>query len=195
MRRIVLASNNEGKAREIAALLDGLGIELVPQSFYYVPAVRETGLTFVENALIKARHACEHTGLAAIADDSGLEVDGLDGEPGVRSARYAGEDATDADNNRRLVEEICDVPEAERGARYQCVVAYLRHARDPTPLICQGSWEGRVIESPRGEGGFGYDPHFYLPELGRTAAELEAAEKNRLSHRAKALAALRKALQ
>ncbi|HET8701772.1 MAG TPA: RdgB/HAM1 family non-canonical purine NTP pyrophosphatase [Nitrococcus sp.] len=195
MLRIVLASNNPGKAREMQALLQGTSIELVPQSFYYVPSVAETGLSFIENALIKARHACEHTGLAAIADDSGLEVDALAGEPGIYSARYAGEDADDAANNQRLLDELIDAPAAERKARYICIVAYLRHARDPDPIICRGKWEGQIIEHPRGENGFGYDPLFYLPALQCTAAELTAQTKNRLSHRGQALRALIEALR
>ncbi|MCS4505299.1 dITP/XTP pyrophosphatase [wastewater metagenome] len=191
---LVLASNNPGKAREIEALLAPVGVRLVPQSFYYVPEAEETGLTFVENAIIKARNACAHTGRPAIADDSGLEVDGLDGAPGVRSARFAGEDADDAANNQRLLDELCDLPEAARRARFRCVVVCMRHAGDPTPLICEGSWEGRILETPRGEAGFGYDPLFFVPELGATAAELEASAKNRHSHRARALAALRERL-
>lgn len=190
MKRTVFASNNAGKVAEVAEILAPLGLELVPQSFYYVPEVEETGLTFVENAILKARNASLHTSLPALADDSGLEVDGLDGEPGVRSARYAGEEGDDAANNRRLADELLDVPAAERTARFQCVMVYLRHAGDPTPLIAHGTWEGQVIESPRGSGGFGYDPHFLIPGLERTAAELSAAEKNRLSHRAGALHAL-----
>lgn len=192
--RIVLATGNPGKVSELQALLAGLGVEVLPQSFYYVPAAAETGTTFVENAIIKARNACEHTGLPAVADDSGLEVDGLGGAPGVHSARWAGEDADDAANNARLRDELLDVPEHERGARFRCVVVYLRHAADPAPVIAEGVWPGRVIEAPRGDHGFGYDPHFLVPELDRTAAELDAAAKNRLSHRGQALRRLREAL-
>lgn len=195
MQRIVFASNNAGKVREVAAMLDALNLKLVPQSFYFVPAVEETGRTFIENAILKARNASLHTSLPAIADDSGLEVDGLDGEPGVRSARYAGADGDAAGNNRRLVDELADVPEAARSARFQCVMAYLRNPDDATPLIAQGTWHGRVIETPRGTGGFGYDPHFFIPDLERTAAELTAEEKNRVSHRALALQALMAQLQ
>lgn len=195
MSRVVFASNNEGKVREVGELLAGAAIELISQGFFSVPAVEETGATFVENALIKARNAAMHSGLPAVADDSGLAVDGLDGEPGVRSARYAGEAADDAANNRRLVDELVDVPEAERTARFHCVLVYLRHAADPAPLIAHGTWEGRVIETPRGAGGFGYDPHFLVPELGRTAAELTPEEKNRLSHRGQALRHLLAALE
>lgn len=190
MQRIVLASNNPGKAREMQALLRGMNIELISQSFYYVPGVAETGLTFIENALIKARHACEHTGLAAIADDSGLEVEALAGEPGIYSARYAGEGANDTANNRRLLNELIDAPAGERKARYICIVVYLQHSRDPDPLVCRGTWEGRIIERPRGENGFGYDSLFYLPALECTAAELDAQTKNRISHRGQALRAL-----
>lgn len=193
MTRVVLASGNPGKLRELAALLGDAGIELVPQDDYGVPVVPESAVTFVENALAKARQAARHAGLAAIADDSGLEVDALGGAPGVRSARFAGERAGDADNNRRLLEALADVPAAARTARYRAVLVYLRHADDPAPLIAEGTWEGRIATAPRGAGGFGYDPLFELDD-GRTAAELPAAEKNRLSHRGRALAALRERL-
>ncbi|WP_440996396.1 RdgB/HAM1 family non-canonical purine NTP pyrophosphatase [Arhodomonas sp. SL1] len=192
--RMVLASNNEGKAREIEALLAPLGVSLTAQSFYYVPPVEETGLTFVENAILKARNASHHTSLPAIADDSGLEVDALGGAPGIYSARFAGPEASDAANNEYLLDELWEFPDTERSARFQCVVVFLRHAEDPTPLICQGSWEGRILREPRGENGFGYDPLFYVPELGCTAAELGAATKNRYSHRARALERLREQL-
>lgn len=190
MTRVVLASGNAGKLRELAALLGDAGIELVPQGELGVPPVAETAPTFVENALAKARQAARHAGLAAIADDSGLEVDALDGAPGVRSARYAGKDAGDADNNRRLLDALAEVPAEARTARYRAVLVFLRHADDPAPIIAEGSWEGRIAGAPRGAGGFGYDPLFELDD-GRTAAELDAAEKNRVSHRAHALAALR----
>jgi len=195
MRKVVFASNNAGKVREVAAILAGLDIEVVPQSVYAVPSVEETGLSFVENAILKARHASKHTGLPAIADDSGIEVDLLNGAPGIYSARYAGPGASDADNNARLLAALGDAPESARTARYQCVMVYMRHADDPTPLICQASWEGRVLSAPRGEGGFGYDPLFLLPELGKTAAEIDAETKNRLSHRGRALRALLEALR
>ncbi len=195
MSRIVFASNNPGKVREVAELLRPTGLEVVPQSEYLVPEVEETGLSFVENAIIKARNACRHTGRPSIADDSGLEVDALDGEPGIHSARYAGESASDTDNNTLLLAELAGVPEADRRARFQCVMVYMRNAEDPTPLICQGTWEGRVLEAPRGERGFGYDPLFWLPETGCTAAELEPDQKNRLSHRGQALRALVDALR
>lgn len=189
--QIVLASGNPGKLREFRDLFNGGGIELLPQSAFEVPAAEETGLSFVENALLKARNASLHTGLPALADDSGIEVDALHGAPGIYSARYAGNGATDGDNNRRLLDELEQVPDAQRGARYQCVIVYLRHARDPMPVICQGTWEGRIARNYRGDGGFGYDPLFYLPEYGCTAAELTAEEKNRVSHRGQATRALK----
>ncbi len=189
-RRLVFASNNEGKVREVADLIPASGIELLPQSYYCVPQAQETAATFVENALIKARNACLHTSLPAIADDSGLEVDALDGAPGVRSARYAGDAADDQSNNQRLLDEMLDLAPDQRRARFQCVMVALRHPGDPTPLICQGSWEGMIVESPRGAQGFGYDPLFLVPGLGLTAAELDRATKGRLSHRGQALRAL-----
>ncbi len=195
MKRIVFASNNPGKVREVAHLLAPTGLEVVPQSEYLVPEAEETGLSFVENAILKARNACQHTGLPAIADDSGLEVDALQGEPGIYSARFAGPDASDADNNSLLLGELAGVPEPERSARYQCAMIFMRHAEDPMPLVCQASWEGRILEAPRGEGGFGYDPLFWLPDLACTVAELDADSKNRLSHRGHALRALVAALQ
>ena len=194
MKRIVLASGNAGKVREINQILSGLDIEVLPQSEFDVPEAEETGLTFVENAILKARNAASHTGLPAIADDSGLEVDALHGAPGIYSARYAGPDATDADNNRKLLEALRDVPQNLRSARFQCLMVYLRHAEDPTPLICQGTWNGRILEAPRGDNGFGYDPLFHVPTHDCSAAELPAAEKNRLSHRGQALRALVEAL-
>lgn len=189
--QIVIASGNPGKLREFRELFDGNGIELLPQSAFQVPAVEETGLSFVENALLKARNASLHTGLPALADDSGIEVDALRGAPGIYSARYAGANASDADNNSKLLTELARVPDAQRGARYQCVIVYLRHARDPMPLVCQGTWEGVIARDYRGDGGFGYDPLFYLPEYGCTAAQLSAEEKNRVSHRGQAARALR----
>ncbi|GAB3312031.1 non-canonical purine NTP pyrophosphatase [Haliea atlantica] len=189
---IVLASGNAGKLAELQRILAPLGVTLRPQSDYRMPEVEETGLTFVENALLKARAAAAHSGLPAIADDSGLEVDALQGAPGIRSARYA--EGGDAANNAKLLEALDGVPESGRTARYQCVLVYLRHPADPTPLICNGSWEGRILAAPRGDGGFGYDPLFWVPECGCSAAELDAAEKNRISHRARASAALLEAL-
>jgi len=191
MKQLVLASGNAGKLREIAALLEDLGYQLHAQSEFGVSEVAETGTTFVENAIIKARHAAAHTGLPALADDSGIEVDALDGAPGVYSARFAGANANDAANNALLVEKLQGVAPAERGARYRAVIVFMRHAADPSPLICEGSWEGVIQLQPAGEGGFGYDPYFYLPELGCTSAQLSAAEKNRLSHRGQALAELK----
>ena len=187
---LVLASANAGKQREFAALLAPAGIELVLQSALGIDSVAETGTTFEANALLKARHAAGRSGLPALADDSGLEVDALDGRPGVWSARYAGAMATDADNNARLLSELAGVPEERRGARYRCVLALVRTADDAAPLIASGSWEGRIAARPAGGGGFGYDPLF-VPE-GHTvsAAELPAAQKNALSHRGKALADL-----
>ena len=191
MKRLVLASNNPGKLRELTALLADFDCELLPQAEFGVPEVAETGTTFVENAIIKARHAAAHTGLPALADDSGIVVDALDGAPGVYSARFAGPGASDADNNALLVEKLREVPAEARGAHYRAVIVLMHSAADPSPLICEGSWEGLIRLEPSGDGGFGYDPHFYLPELGCTSAELPAAEKNRLSHRGQALAALR----
>jgi XTP/dITP diphosphohydrolase len=192
MSRIVLASGNAGKLREFADLLADAGIELMPQSAFNTPPP-ETAVTFVENAIAKARHAARHSGLPAIADDSGLEVDALDGAPGVYSARFAGEHGDDAQNNRKLLAELKGVATQQRTARYRAVLVYLGAPADPAPLIAQGTWEGRIGEAPQGTGGFGYDPLFVLPD-GRTAAELPADEKNRVGHRGQALAALRHAL-
>lgn len=188
--RIVLASGNAGKVREIGALLTDHQVEVLPQSALNVPEAEETGLSFVENAILKARNAAAHSGLPAIADDSGLEVDALNGAPGIHSARYAGAGCSDADNNAKLLEALQDIPEAERTARFQCLLVYMNHAEDPTPLIVQGSWEGRILTAPRGEGGFGYDPLFFLPDLGLSSAELPPDTKNRLSHRGQALRGL-----
>jgi XTP/dITP diphosphohydrolase len=195
MKKIVLASGNKGKVREFNEMLAGLGFEVVPQGEFAVPEIEETGLSFVENAILKARNAAMHTGLPALADDSGLEVDALQGAPGIYSARYSGADSTDAKNVDKLLAALAQVPEAERSARFQCVIVYLRHPSDPTPLVAQGSWEGRIALQRSGAGGFGYDPIFFVPELGRSAAELGAEEKNRLSHRGKALTQLLAALR
>ncbi|WP_295399420.1 RdgB/HAM1 family non-canonical purine NTP pyrophosphatase [uncultured Thiocystis sp.] len=184
---IVLASNNPGKVREIGQLLADARIRVVPQNEYGVPEVAETGLTFVENAILKARHAAQYSGLAAIADDSGLEVDALQGAPGIYSARYAGVGASDEDNLVKLLKDLEGLPEAERTARFQCVLVYLRHAFDPTPLICQGTWEGVILTDVRGANGFGYDPIFFVPTHGCSSAELDPETKNRLSHRGQAL--------
>jgi XTP/dITP diphosphohydrolase len=186
-KTIVLASSNAGKVRELNQLLGGLQLEVVPQSHFNVADADETGLTFVENAILKARHAAQHTGLPALADDSGLEVVALHGAPGIYSARYAGAKASDAENLRKLLGLLKDVPEEKRGARFQCVLVYLRHALDPTPLICQGTWEGRILREPRGANGFGYDPVFYVPTHAVSAAELSPELKNSLSHRGQAL--------
>ena len=195
MEKVVLATGNKKKVEELNALLADLDYAVVPQSEFNVESVPETGTTFVENAIIKARHAARVTGLPAIADDSGIEVDALLGRPGVYSARYAGEDASDEDNLEKLLEDMNGVPAVLRSARYWCVLVYMRHADDPTPIICQASWEGSLATEPSGENGFGYDPIFNVPDLDCTAAELEPATKNRLSHRGKALAQLAKALQ
>lgn len=192
-QRVVLASSNKGKVREFSELLAGRGMTVVPQSDFAVPDADETGLTFVENAILKARNAAVHSGLAAIADDSGLEVDYLNGAPGIYSARYAGEGGSAA-NNAKLLEALADVATEQRGARFQCVLVYLRHADDPTPVICQGTWEGRILTALRGEAGFGYDPLFWVPEEGCSSAELSAERKNELSHRGQALRCLLKAL-
>ena len=193
--KVVLASGNAGKVREFNQLLGDQHIEVVPQSSFGVPEAEETGLTFVENAILKARNAARHTGLPALADDSGIEVDALNGAPGIYSARYAGAGASDEANLRRLLAALEGVPDAERSARFQCVIAYLRHAEDPTPLICQGTWEGRILTAPRGANGFGYDPVFFVPDEGASAAELPAEIKNRLSHRGQALRRLLEALR
>lgn len=192
-RRVVLATGNAGKVRELADCLAAYGYEIVPQSLYGVPEADETGLSFIENALLKARNAAVHTGLPAIADDSGIEVDALLGAPGIHSARYAGEHATDADNNARLLAALDGLPPAQRSARYRCVLVYLRHAADPMPLICTGTWEGTLLTAARGSGGFGYDPLFVPLGTAQTAAELPLADKNRLSHRGQALRALQAA--
>jgi XTP/dITP diphosphohydrolase len=195
MSRVVLASSNRGKLGEFAALLAGADLGVVSQGELGVPDIAETGLSFVENAILKARNAARHTGLAAIADDSGLEVDALHGAPGIYSARYAGEDASDGANVSKLLRELAAVPEGRRSARFQCVIVYLRHALDPTPLICQGTWEGRVLFEPRGANGFGYDPVFYVPSHDCASAELPPEIKNRLSHRGQAMARLLAALR
>lgn len=185
--KIVLASGNPGKLREFADLFTPLNINVIPQSEFNVPEAEETGLSFVENAIIKARHACELTGLPAIADDSGIEVDALQGAPGIYSARYSGMGASDEDNLNALLVALQEMPEADRTARYQCLLVYMRHANDPTPLICQGSWEGRLLTVPKGNGGFGYDPIFWVAATHCTAAELSAEQKHTLSHRGKAM--------
>jgi XTP/dITP diphosphohydrolase len=188
--RVVLATGNRGKLQELRAMLEPLAIEVVPLSEFTREAVAETGLTFVENAIIKARHAAQLAQLPAIADDSGVEVDALHGAPGIYSARYAGEHASDEDNLRKLLASLDGRPAAERSARYCCALVYMRWEHDPFPLISQASWEGRITTAPRGSGGFGYDPIFELPQRGVTVAELPAEEKNRVSHRGQALRGL-----
>lgn len=187
---LVLATSNPGKLRELQALLAPLAFEVRSLSAYTDATVAETGQTFVENAILKARHAAGIAGLPAIADDSGLEVDALHGAPGIRSARYAGAHASDADNLCKLIDELRGVPPVQRSARYRCALVLMRWESDPAPLVCQSHWEGRIIDAPRGTRGFGYDPIFELPDRGLTAAELPDAEKNRLSHRGQALRAL-----
>jgi len=194
MSKIVLASNNKGKVREINQILAELDVNVLPQSEFNIEEVEETGLSFVENALLKARNASEHSGLPAIADDSGIEVDALNGEPGIYSARYAGVGASDEDNLQKLLQALQDVPEQKRTARFQCLMVYMRHAKDPTPLICQGSWEGIITLEPQGENGFGYDPVFFVPEHNCSSAQLSAEVKNSLSHRGQALRLLVKQL-
>ena len=194
MKQLVLASGNPGKLRELSAILGELGYQLHAQSEFEVEEVAETGTTFVENAIIKARHAAALTGLPALADDSGIEVDALDGAPGVYSARFSGADADDAANNALLVDKLRDIPATQRTARYRAVIVLMRHAADPSPLICEGSWEGMIQLEPAGEGGFGYDPYFFLPDRGCTSAQLSASEKNRLSHRGTAVEELKRKL-
>lgn len=189
MKRVVIASNNQGKLREIGRILEPLALEVVPQSALGVPDVAEPFGTFIENALVKARHASQHTGLPALADDSGICVDALGGAPGVYSARYAGQPSSDARNNARLLAEL--EPYSDRRAHYYCVIVLLQHAEDPEPLIAEGAWYGEILREYRGDGGFGYDPLFLIPELGKTGAEIPLDEKNKISHRGKALEALR----
>jgi len=187
MSKFVLASNNKGKLREFNDMFASMSITVLPQADFNIEEVEETGLTFVENAILKARNAAQHSGLPAIADDSGIEVDALKGAPGIYSARYAGADASDADNLNKLLEALSGVPTEKRTARFQCLLVYMRHENDPTPLICQGTWEGRILESAQGENGFGYDPVFFVPEHNCSSAELSSEAKNSLSHRGKAL--------
>jgi len=193
--RLVLATANAGKLRELAETLAAWNVDVHPQSEFTDRNAAETGMTFVENALIKARFAAGVSGLPAIADDSGLEVDALEGAPGIHSARYAGPAATDADNNLKLMAELEAVPQAARAARYRCAMVYLRWPLDAAPLIAQASWEGRILRAPAGVHGFGYDPLFEVSGTGRSAAQLDPAEKNRISHRGQALRLLLLALQ
>lgn len=186
-RRIVLASNNAGKLREFNRLLTKRHFQVIPQAEFDIPEVEETGLSFVENAIIKARNAAHYSGLPAIADDSGIEVDALRGAPGIYSARYAGIGASDQQNLEKLLQDMQAVPDEERTARFLCLLVYMRHDRDPTPQIFQGSWEGRLLHQPAGENGFGYDPIFYVPSHNCSSAQLEPMEKNRISHRGQAM--------
>ncbi len=191
MPKVVLATGNPGKVSEMQRELQEFGLEVVPQSDFDFPEAIEDGLSFVENAIKKARHACQHTGLPAIADDSGLEVDALDGAPGIHSARYA-DGLGDAANNEKLLTELAD--KSNRDARFQCVIVYMKHAQDPTPIICQGTWEGHIAKQAVGENGFGYDPLFIVPELNCHSAELPSEQKKKFSHRAQALAQLKLSL-
>lgn len=193
-QRVVLATGNAGKLRELSALLADSGYTLLAQSAFAVPEAEETGLSFVENAILKARNAAQHTGLAAIADDSGIEVDALQGAPGIYSARYAGDNSDAAQNNAKLLEALKETADPLRTARFRCVIVYLRHAKDPSPLIAEGSWEGRILHEASGEQGFGYDPLFYVPTHNCAAAQLEPAQKNSISHRGQALQRLREKL-
>lgn len=193
--KIVLATGNLGKVKELSAMLQGLQIEVVPQGAFAVSEVAETGTTFVENAIIKARHAARITGLPAIADDSGLAVDALGGAPGVYSARYAGDNANDKNNIEKLLQALDGVASEQRQARFLCVLVYMAHADDPTPIICQGEWHGTITTQTLGDNGFGYDPVFWLAEQHCSSAQLSASQKNQLSHRGKALALLVKALE
>jgi len=198
MKQVVLASGNAGKLKEFGQCLAPLGIELIPQSQFLTEEAEETGLSFVENAILKARHAAAASGMPALADDSGLEVDALGGAPGIYSARYAGSplkgQAKDAANSAKLIADLAHIPADLRTARFQCVLVYMRHATDPTPLICQAAWEGVIMESAQGEHGFGYDPIFEVLEEGCRAAQLTPTQKIAISHRGKALAQLQRAL-
>ena len=195
MSKIVLATGNQGKVREMADILSEFGFDVVAQSEFNVSEVAETGTTFIENAIIKARHAAKETGLPAIADDSGLEVDYLNGAPGIYSARYSGEGATDKQNIEKLLDAMQGVETEKRTARFHCVLVLIRHENDPTPLVCHGKWEGQILTEEHGENGFGYDPVFFVPEDNCASAELDPSRKKQLSHRGKALASLFKALK
>ncbi|MBF4255412.1 XTP/dITP diphosphatase [Vibrio anguillarum] len=194
MKKIVLATGNQGKVREMADLLVDFGFDVVAQTELNVPEAEETGTTFIENAIIKARHAAKITGLPAIADDSGLEVDYLQGAPGIYSARYAGENASDQQNLEKLLAVMEGVPDEQRTARFHCVLVFMRHENDPTPLVCHGTWQGRILHQAHGSNGFGYDPIFFVPEDNCASAELLPARKKQLSHRGKALKMLFKTL-
>lgn len=187
MQKIVLASNNAKKLKELQALLLGVGIDVLPQSTFAIDDAVENGLTFIENALIKARHAAKSSGLPALADDSGIAVDYLQGQPGIYSARFAGAHGDDAANNQKLLTLLDGVPEEKRTAQFHCVLVLMRHAEDPVPIVCHGVWHGSILLSPRGENGFGYDPLFWVPTHACSSAELSASEKNRISHRGQAM--------
>lgn len=195
MQQVVLATGNAGKVRELASLLQDFGLAVVAQTELGVDSAEETGLTFIENAILKARHAAKVTGLPAIADDSGLAVDALGGAPGIYSARYAGADASDRQNLDKLLKALENVPDGQRQAHFHCVLVYLRHAEDPTPLVCHGSWAGEITRAPAGDGGFGYDPIFFVPEAGKTAAGMSRDEKQAVSHRGQALKLLLDAMR
>ena len=188
--KIVLASNNENKLTELSALCQALSAEIVPQKHFHIPSIEETGLTFIENAILKARHACQHSNLAAIADDSGLEVDALNGNPGIHSARYADAKLGSQAYCDRLLHELAHIPLEKRTARYRCVLVFLKYPEDPAPIISQGIWEGVIAHQPQGHNGFGFDPIFYLPKKQCTVAELSSEEKNQLSHRHQAMQGL-----
>jgi XTP/dITP diphosphohydrolase len=185
--QVVLASGNTGKLAELQVMLEPAGVTMLLQRDLGISDAEETGLTFIENALIKARHASRMSGLPAIADDSGLAVDALGGAPGIYSARFAGPGASDADNNARLLSELASVPDEQRGACFHCVVVFIRHAEDPVPIVCHGRWPGHILHAPIGDNGFGYDPLFLVPEQGCSSAELPPEVKNRISHRARAM--------
>jgi len=193
--RLVIASGNAGKLRELSAMLSPLDWAVSPQSDWDVQEAVEDGLTFIENALIKARHAARMTGLPALGDDSGLVVDALGGQPGIYSSRYAGDAADDQANNAKLLKALAGIPADRRGAHFYCAMALMRHADDPAPLLATGAWHGRILEAPTGSEGFGYDPLFWVPDMSCSAAQLEPAVKNRLSHRGRALSALLDQLQ
>ena len=195
MDRIVLASSNAGKLKEFQQIFAAKGINVLPQAQFRIDDAEETGLSFIENAIIKARHACRIAGLPALADDSGLEVDALRGKPGIYSARFSGADATDASNNEKLLQMLANVPAEQRTARFQCVLALLRHAEDPTPMIFQGTWEGSILMTADGDQGFGYDPLFFASDQQCASAQLSADIKNQVSHRGRAVAKLMRALQ
>ncbi|MCO6557453.1 MAG: XTP/dITP diphosphatase [Gilliamella sp.] len=187
MQKIVLATNNQGKVNELQTLLANAGFDIIAQSQFNIPDADETGLTFIENALLKARHTAKLTGLSAIADDSGLAVDALNGQPGIYSARYAGEHGNDKSNNQKLLKALQNIPKEKRTAYFYCALVFMRHENDPTPIICLGKWDGLILNEEQGDGGFGYDPLFYVPELGCTAAQLTKEQKSQISHRGQAL--------